>query len=93
MNLLEGFDVASLPVHSAEHLHLLLEMTKLAYADRDRWIADPEHGHVPVERLLSKEYAQARRAAFDPRKRAGAHVGRRRTATPPASWWRTGRRT
>ena len=90
LNLLEGFDIASLPVHSAEHLHLLLEMTKLAYADRDRWIADPAHARVPVERLLSKEYAEGRRAAFDPRK-AQAHAWAIRRVTPPASWWRTGR--
>jgi gamma-glutamyltranspeptidase/glutathione hydrolase len=73
LNLLEGYDVAALPVHSAEHLHLLLEMTKLGYADRDRWIADPAHARVPVERLLSKGYAEGRRAAFDPRK-AQAHT-------------------
>ncbi len=68
LNLLEGFDVAAFPIHSTEHLHLLLEMTKLAYADRDRRVADPDHGRVPVETLLSKEYAARRRAAFDPDK-------------------------
>lgn len=73
LNLLEGFDLASYPVHSVEHLHLLLETTKLAYADRDRWVADPSHAAVPVEVLLSKEYAARRRAAFDPDK-AQAHA-------------------
>jgi len=68
LNLLEGHDVAALPVHSVEHLHLLLEMTKLAYADRDRWVADPAHARVPVEALLRKAYAAERRAAFDPDK-------------------------
>ncbi len=66
LNLLEGFDLASYQVHSAEHLHLLIEMTKLAYADRDRWVADPAHARVPVEELLDKEYAARRRKVFDP---------------------------
>jgi gamma-glutamyltranspeptidase/glutathione hydrolase len=43
-------------------------MTKLAYADRDRWIGDPAHASVPVEGLLAKTYAQERRRAFDPKK-------------------------
>jgi gamma-glutamyltranspeptidase/glutathione hydrolase len=43
-------------------------MVKLAYADRDRWIADPTRSRVPVAGLLSKDYAAERRKAFDPRK-------------------------
>ncbi len=72
LNLLEGVPLARLPVHSAAHLHLLIEMVKLAYADRDRWIGDPARARVPVEALLDKAYAARRRAAFDPAK-AGAH--------------------
>ncbi len=68
LNLLEGFDLARVSYHSAEHLHLLVEMVKLAYADRDRWIADPSHAKVPVEGLLSKDYAARRRKAFDPKR-------------------------
>jgi gamma-glutamyltranspeptidase/glutathione hydrolase len=64
-NLLEGFPLARHPVHSAAHLHLLLEMVKLAYADRDRWIGDPEHAQVPVAALLDKTYAARQRTAFD----------------------------
>jgi gamma-glutamyltranspeptidase len=48
-------------------------MVKLAYADRDRWIGDPEHARVPVERLLDAGYAAARRREFDARK-AGTYV-------------------
>jgi gamma-glutamyltranspeptidase len=68
LNLLEGFDLAAYPVHSPEHLHLLIEMTKLAYADRDRWVSDPGHTALPVAALLDKDYAARRRAAFDPDK-------------------------
>jgi len=73
LNLLEGVPLSRHPVHSVEHLHLLLEMVKLAYADRDRWIGDPAHARVPVEALLDKGYAARRRREFDPRK-AGAYV-------------------
>jgi gamma-glutamyltranspeptidase len=72
LSLLEGHDLAAVPVHSEEHLHLLIEMTKLAYADRDRRVADPTQARVPVEALLAKAYAAERRAAFDPDK-ARAH--------------------
>jgi gamma-glutamyltranspeptidase/glutathione hydrolase len=75
LNLLEGFDLAAHPVHSVEHLHLLIEMTKLAYADRDRWIADPAHARVPVAELLSKGYAERRRRAFDPDKAGPYQAG------------------
>jgi len=68
LNLLEGFEVTKHAPDSVERLHLLLETTKLAYADRDRWIADPAQSRPPVERLLAKSYADRRRADFDPRK-------------------------
>ncbi|MBI2528877.1 MAG: gamma-glutamyltransferase [Candidatus Rokubacteria bacterium] len=68
LNLLEGFDLAAHSPDSAERLHLLLEMTKLAYADRDRWVADPEHAKIPVASLLATAYAARRRAGFDPEK-------------------------
>ena len=68
LNILEGLPLGRYPVHSPEHLHLLIEVAKLAYADRDRWIGDPAHASVPVEALLAKTYAAERRRAFDPRK-------------------------
>ena len=73
LNLLEGFPLARHRVHSVEHLHLLIEMVKLAYADRDRWIADPAAGALPTARLLDKAYAARRRAAFD-RAKAQPHA-------------------
>ncbi len=75
LNLLEGFPLATLAVHSVEHLHVLIEMVKLAYADRDRWIADPAHARVPVGALLSKDYAARRRAQFDPGKAGSSTWG------------------
>src|SRR5438132_22890 len=68
LNILEGLRLADHRPHSVEHLHLLIEISKLAYADRDRWIGDPAHAKVPVAGLLSKPYAAGRRAEFDPSK-------------------------
>jgi gamma-glutamyltranspeptidase len=68
LNLLEGFPVARARPGSAEHLHLLIEMAKLAYADRDRWIGDPAHVRVPVGALLAKDYAARRCAVYEPTK-------------------------
>jgi gamma-glutamyltranspeptidase / glutathione hydrolase len=73
LNMLEGFPLAKRPLHSVEHLHLLLEIVKLAYADRDRWIGDPARARVPVTGLLDKAYAAQRRRQFDARK-AQAYV-------------------
>ena len=66
LNMLETVDLAKHSLHSVEHLHLLLEVVKLAYADRDRWIADPQRARVPVSGMLDKAYAAARMRQFDP---------------------------
>ena len=66
LNILEGYDLASLGYQSPECLHLLLEAKKLAFADRDRYISDPAFVDIPVARLLSKEYAAVQRERIDP---------------------------
>jgi gamma-glutamyltranspeptidase len=48
------------------YYHTLIEATKIAFADRNHYIADPAFAKAPVEELLSKEYAAARRALIDP---------------------------
>jgi gamma-glutamyltranspeptidase/glutathione hydrolase len=68
LNILEGFDLAALSKQPARYYHTLIEATKLAFADRDRYIADPAFSKVPVEQLLSKDYAAKRRALIDPNK-------------------------
>jgi gamma-glutamyltranspeptidase/glutathione hydrolase len=62
LNLLEGYDLSSLDYHSSEHLHLMVEAKKVAFADRNRYISDPEFVKIPVSELLSKDYADKRRA-------------------------------
>ncbi|MBW2051265.1 MAG: gamma-glutamyltransferase [Deltaproteobacteria bacterium] len=68
LGLLEGYDIASMKHNSPEYLHLLIEAKKLAYADLGRWVADPENNRLPIEGLLSKEYAASRRQMIDPKK-------------------------
>jgi gamma-glutamyltranspeptidase/glutathione hydrolase len=68
LNILEGIDLPALRSHPAQYYHTLIEATKLAFADRNRYIADPNFAKVPVTELLSKDYAAKRRALIDPRK-------------------------
>ena len=70
LNIIEGYDLESLGYQSAECLHILLEAKKLAFADRDRYVSDPNFVDVPVERLLNKEYAREQRARINLQKAA-----------------------
>ncbi len=70
LNLVEPFDLAALGPNSAESVHLMVEAKKLAFADREAYVADPEWIDIPLTGLLSKEYAAARRAAIDPARAA-----------------------
>ncbi len=66
LNILEGFDLRAMGQNSAAYLHLLVEAKRMAFADRDAWLADA--GSVPaaaLTRMLSKEYAAERRKQFD----------------------------
>lgn len=75
LNILEGFDLKSMRHNSADYLHLLVEAKKLAFADRDAWLADP--GAVPpaaLSRMLSKEYAAERRKEINPDRAAAEYA-------------------
>ncbi len=61
LNILEDFPLKDCSYGSADHLHFLIEAMKLAFADRRRFIADPEMAEVPTGGLLSKGYAAGRR--------------------------------
>ena len=65
LNILEGYDLASMSAQPDLYYHTLIEATKLAFADRNRYIADPAFAKVPVAQLLLKEYATARRALIN----------------------------
>lgn len=66
LNLLEGFDISAMGFENPARLHLVAEALKMAFADRAAATADPAFVTVPVERLISKDYAAERRAEFDP---------------------------
>jgi gamma-glutamyltranspeptidase/glutathione hydrolase len=68
LNILEGVDIKSMRDDPARYYHTLIEATKIAFADRNRYIADPAFAKVPVQELLSKDYATKRRALIDPDK-------------------------
>lgn len=59
--MLADDDVRALDFLSADHIHLLVEAKKVAFADRDRLLADPAFADVPVSTLLSREFARERR--------------------------------
>jgi len=70
LNILEGYDIASMGFGSAEYMHLFTEAKKLAFEDRARYYADPAFANVPVSQLLSKKYAAERRKLIDRNKAA-----------------------
>jgi gamma-glutamyltranspeptidase/glutathione hydrolase len=68
LNILEPIDLKSMQKDPVRYYHTLIEATKIAFADRNRYIADPAFSKVPVPELLSKEYAAKRRALINPDK-------------------------
>jgi gamma-glutamyltranspeptidase / glutathione hydrolase len=82
LNILEGYDVKALGHNSPAYLHLLVEAKKIAYADRDAYLADP--GSVPsdlLRRLISKDYAAGRRKEIDLSKAGSYAPGGQRPGT------------
>ena len=66
LRLLEPWEIGALPFLGPDHVHLLVQAKQIAFHDRDRLVADPEFSPVPVERLLSRAYADERRVLMDP---------------------------
>ena len=74
LNLVERFDLKSMGCNTPESVHLMAEAKKLAFADREAYLADPEYVDVPIPGLLSKEYARHRAESID-LDRAALEVG------------------
>ena len=69
LNILEGMNVRYMRHNSAPYLHAVTESLKLAFADRNKYVADPKFTpDIPMREMLSKEYAASRRALIDPDK-------------------------
>jgi gamma-glutamyltranspeptidase/glutathione hydrolase len=84
LRLLEGFELDALDPAGADALHLWLETAKLAFADRDACYGDPRFAEVPIEMLLSREYAAQRSALVD-REKASLEL-RPGIGRLPAGW-------
>ena len=65
LNILEGYDIAALGFGTAATIHYIAEVLKIAFADRAAASGDPDFVGVPVQRLISKDYARERRGAID----------------------------
>jgi gamma-glutamyltranspeptidase / glutathione hydrolase len=70
LNILEGYNIASMGFGSAEYIHVFTEAKKLAFEDRAKYYADPVFSEIPIAQLLSKKYAAERRKLIDPEKAA-----------------------
>ena len=68
LRLLEGFDLKKMGLLSADYIHTVTEVMKLAMADRDEYYADPRFEKVPMKDLLSDSYAKIRRPLINPQK-------------------------
>jgi oxamate amidohydrolase len=65
LNLIEGYDVERWGDGSADYYHHMAEAVKVAFADRDEWLTDPNFVNIPIERFISKAYADERRHLID----------------------------
>jgi gamma-glutamyltranspeptidase/glutathione hydrolase len=75
LGILEQFGMSSLPVDSADSVHLQIEALKLAFADAQAYVADIDHMPLPPERLLDQEYLKQRAALIDPKRAKQASAG------------------
>jgi gamma-glutamyltranspeptidase len=66
LNIIEGLDMARIGDGTADYYHHMAEAVKLVFADRNAWLTDPRFVDIPLDRLLSKEYAAERRERIDP---------------------------
>ena len=73
LNMLETLDVRGLGYNTAAAIHAMVEAKKLAFADREEYVADPEYMDIPMQGLLSKAYAKERAGLIDP-ERAASNV-------------------
>ena len=76
LKILEHFDLAAMGLLSADLVHVMVEAKKLAFADRERWAADPRTVAAPLAELLSADYTARLAGLIDMRRRADPDGGR-----------------
>ena len=79
LNLVEQYDLQAMGCNTAESIHLMVEAKKLAFIDREQYVADPDFVDVPTQGLISKEYAAERAELID--------LGRAARAVHPGDPW------
>ena len=79
LSLVEQFDLKSLGCNTVQSIHLMVEAKKLAFIDREAFVADPGYIDIPIEGLISKEYARERAKLIDPKRAA--------SFAPPGDPW------
>jgi len=72
LNILNNFDLKSMGEGTADYYHVMVEATKQAFADRDKWLTDPDFVKIPVDQLLSKEHGKQMADRIDMKKAAKA---------------------
>lgn len=75
LNLLAGDDLKALGLGGSDYVHLLTEVMRRAFADRSRWLGDPDHYAVPVAGLVGKQYAAKLAASIDRDKKSDVAPG------------------
>jgi gamma-glutamyltranspeptidase/glutathione hydrolase len=70
LNILESYDLKAMGFGSREYIHTFVEAKKLAFEDRARYYSDPDFNDLPVDRLISKEYAAERQKLINPNRAA-----------------------
>jgi gamma-glutamyltranspeptidase/glutathione hydrolase len=70
MEMSKSFDLKGMGLNTASYLHTVVELTRLAAADRDRWVADPAYADVPVDAMLEPGYLRRRAAEVSPTRAA-----------------------
>jgi gamma-glutamyltranspeptidase/glutathione hydrolase len=79
LNILENFDLKSMGHNSPAYIHTVAEALKLSFGDREAFYGDPDFAEVPLDGLLSKEYAAERAQLIDPE---GAYPAQREPGDP-----------
>jgi gamma-glutamyltranspeptidase/glutathione hydrolase len=80
LNILKGYDLTAFAPSSTDELHFVAEAQKLAWADRNAYVADPDFVNVPTAGLIAPEYGDTRRSEIDP-----AHAKSYKAGSPPAA--------
>ena len=70
LNIVERFNLQSLGCNTAESIHLMVEAKKLAFSDREAFVADPDWLDIPLRGLLSRSYAEQQARRIDPERAA-----------------------